>query len=83
MLLSSFQCSFYSWDTFPGENLCKIKFGASDMGIVNVRRKVDGQEEILMGSFVHVSGDLYLNDENYDNHNSSEVDNKIFYFKWQ
>ena len=24
--------------------------------------------------FVHVSGDLYLNDENYDNHNSTEID---------
>jgi hypothetical protein len=24
--------------------------------------------------FVHVAGDLYLNDENYDNHNSTEID---------
>ena len=30
--------------------------------------------------FVHVSGDLYLNDENYDNHNSSEVDNNNIIF---
>lgn len=30
--------------------------------------------------FVHVSGDLYLNDENYDNHNSSEIDNNNIIF---
>jgi hypothetical protein len=30
--------------------------------------------------FVHVSGDLYLNDENYDNHNSPEVDNNNIIF---
>ena len=30
--------------------------------------------------FLHVSGDLYLNDENYDNHNSSEVDNNNIIF---
>ena len=41
MFLSRFQCSFYVRGTFPGENLRKIKFGASDMGIVNARRKVD------------------------------------------
>jgi hypothetical protein len=29
---------------------------------------------------VHVSGDLYLNDENYDNHNSSEIDNNNIIF---
>ncbi len=50
MFLSRFQCSFYVRGTFPGENLRKIKFGASDMGIVNARRKVDGPEEILRGS---------------------------------
>ena len=41
MFLSRFQCSFYVRGTFPGENMRKIKFGASDMGIVNARRKVD------------------------------------------
>ena len=30
--------------------------------------------------FVHVSGDLYLNDENYDNHNSNEIDNNNIIF---
>ena len=30
--------------------------------------------------FVHVSGDLYLNDENYDNHNSSAIDNNNIIF---
>jgi hypothetical protein len=30
--------------------------------------------------FVHVAGDLYLNDENYDNHNSPEVDNNNIIF---
>jgi hypothetical protein len=30
--------------------------------------------------FIHVAGDLYLNDENYDNHNSSEVDNNNIIF---
>ena len=30
--------------------------------------------------FIHVNGDLYLNDENYDNHNSSEVDNNNIIF---
>ena len=44
MFLSRFQCSFYVRGTFP-ENLRKIKFGASDMGIVNARRKVDGPGE--------------------------------------
>ncbi len=39
MFLSRFQCSFYVRCTSPGDNLHKIKFGASDMGIVNARRK--------------------------------------------
>jgi len=30
--------------------------------------------------FIHVAGDLYLNDENYDNHNSSEIDNNNIIF---
>jgi len=30
--------------------------------------------------FIHVAGDLYLNDENYDNHNSPEVDNNNIIF---
>ena len=30
--------------------------------------------------FIHVNGDLYLNDENYDNHNSPEVDNNNIIF---
>ena len=30
--------------------------------------------------FVHVYGDLYLNDENYDNHNSSAIDNNNIIF---
>ena len=29
---------------------------------------------------MHVSGDLYLNDENYDNHNSSAIDNNNIIF---
>ena len=45
MFLSRFQCSFYVRGTFPGENMRKIKFGASDMEIVNARRKVDGPGE--------------------------------------
>ena len=45
MFLSRFQCSFNVWGTFPGENLRKIKFGASDVGIVNARREVDGPGE--------------------------------------
>ena len=32
--------------------------------------------------FIHVNGDLYLNDENYDNHNSSEIDNNNIIFQW-
>jgi len=30
--------------------------------------------------FVHVSGDMYLNDENFDNHNSSEIDTNNIIF---
>ena len=30
--------------------------------------------------FVHVAGDLYLNDENYDNHNSSQIDTNNIIF---
>ena len=30
--------------------------------------------------FVHVSGDLHFNDENYDNHNSFEIDNNNIIF---
>ncbi len=50
MFLSRFQCSFYVLGTFPGDNLCKIEFGASDMDIVNARRKGDGPGEILRGN---------------------------------
>ena len=30
--------------------------------------------------FIHVSGDLYLNDENFDNHNSTEIDSNNIIF---
>ena len=45
--------------------------------IYNVSKYSDQPINVIsiINFFVHVSGDLYLNDENYDNHNSSEVDN--------
>jgi len=45
--------------------------------VYNVPRYSDQPINVISitNFFVHVSGDLYLNDENYDNHNSSEIDN--------
>lgn len=50
--------------------------------VYNVPRYSDQPINVISitNFFVHVSGDLYLNDENYDNHNSSEIDNNNIIF---